>query len=211
MSKFAFWNNGAPRLARVTGSGNRRRLALANGNFLSGRIVADVAIDLYAYEIEGPTPGLYQRAGASTFDKSGTVITETRTVQDFALEDAKAAHKVAATTQFRFHRDAGIDLDLGAGAFVVATTHDARQELAAVAARLASSGGTQAAVTRGGLAVQISAAAAAAMLAAVDDHHAAVNAREYALYEAIDAAEDVAAVRAIDVAAGWPALPESGA
>lgn len=201
------WNDGAPRKARVTGSGNRRRLTLPDGRTLVGAIGADPALDLYTMAETGPTPGLYERAGTSAYAKAGTVITKTRSVEDIPLADAKALHKVAATARFRVVRDGGVDLTVGEDTVVLATTHEARIEIKTLVERL-SGEDTQKGVTRSGALIAFTETLAVSALAAIDDHHAAANAREYDLHDAIDGCADVDAVRAVDIASGWPTNAE---
>lgn len=198
-----YWNNGSPQKAKVTGSGNRQKLVLADGSILTGKISPDPDNDLYAYEVVRAPKLQYQNEGGQSHDNDGWTITTTIGAVDIPLDQAKDRHKTAVTQQFREARDGGVDITVGETTIKMATTHDARTEIKALTERLTGED-TQNGVTRAGTLVQFNVALAGLALAAIDDHHAAANAREYELYGEIEAAADMAAVRLIDVSTGWP-------
>ena len=76
-----FWNNGSPRKARVSGSGNRQRLVNADGSISMGNIQPDPDSDLFAYEEAGDRPGEYQREAGFSYANDGWKITATRRSQ----------------------------------------------------------------------------------------------------------------------------------
>jgi len=191
-----FWNEGSP-----------RRVKEGSTDKLTGRTIGsrpDPAIDLYEYIETGPTPNKYQWAGLPTYARDRDTVTVTRTVTDKSLEDVRTIRKQDATAMFRAVADAGTEIDLGAGLMRIETTHAAQQELDKLAERLATSGGTQSAVTRAGTTVTLNLAAATTLSRALANRRAAATTNEFDLYVAIDAAKDVAAVLAVDVEAGWP-------
>ncbi len=124
-------------------------------------------------------------------------------ITDRPLAVVSAAHKAAATTQYRGSAVAGTTVTVDGAPVRVETTHDARNEIAWAAAR-AAAGSPPEVVTRSGVRLIVTEAMAAAMLTAVDNHLAACLQREADLYAEIDAAATAEAVAAIDVTAGWP-------
>ena len=94
----------------------------------------------------------------------------------------------------------GIDVD----ETVVDVTIDARTQVAEVQSR----GGEQKLVTRRGQAVILTPESCVSTIAAIDAHRSAAAERAYDLYVAVDAAADLDALRAIDIAVGWPSTVE---
>lgn len=117
------------------------------------------------------------------------------------LDTHKQKKRTALRSKFAQERDKGVLVN----GDLIATTHAARIELAALVDNMTANGGTQKGVTRAGKRVVFDLATTTALLAAVDAHHAACNAREYDLDEAIEAAAEKAALDAIDISTGWPA------
>lgn len=122
---------------------------------------------------------------------------------DALLANERANRKADAASQFISHRDGGVSVDLGSGAIALATSHAAEQELSAAAQALGVD--TIKVVTRAGLVISMSAVIATTARDAVRAHIRACQEREAALYEAIEAAADLAVARAVDIASGWPA------
>lgn len=122
-------------------------------------------------------------------------------VEPFTLAELKANKRTDLRRRFQQERDKGVLVN----GDLIATTHQARLELAALVENLTANGGTQKGVTRSGKRVVFDLATTTALLAAVDAHHAACNAVEYDFDAAIDAAADKAAIDAIDISVGWPA------
>lgn len=119
-------------------------------------------------------------------------------IEPFTLAELKANKRTDLRRRFQQERDKGVTVN----GDLIATTHAARQELAALSETIG--GGSQKAVTRAGERVVLNKAAVDALLAAVDAHHAACNAREYDLDAAIESAADKAALDAVDITSEWP-------
>ncbi len=137
---------------------------------------------------------------AAVYDAGSDTVTEPFALQEWPLEQARTAVKRRITEdQYHPARDKGVTVN----GDLIATTNDARQELAAAVEKTAG-GGTQKAVTRSGVPINLDTAGYAAVLAVVDAHRAACNDREHDLYILADAAATVADLRAIDIEAGWP-------
>lgn len=102
----------------------------------------------------------------------------------------------------------GTEMQIGGRSVVIATSHEARQEIAAARAKTAD-GTIIPAVTRSGEAIEIEEQTAIAMLEAVDAHRAAAMKAEYDLTVEINAATTLDQLRAIDIeGAAWPPLPQ---
>lgn len=87
---YAYWNNGAPRTARVSGSGNKQRLVLPDGSFRTGKVRADPSIDLYEYVEVGKSVGTYQTLTGPVHTLNGETITATYTAVYKSVEQIRA-------------------------------------------------------------------------------------------------------------------------
>lgn len=121
-------------------------------------------------------------------------------VEQLSLNDLKQAKRAELRQRFTLERDKGVTVN----GDLIATTHQARLELAALVENLTVSGGTQKGVTRSGKRIIFDLSTATAALAAVDAHHATCNATEYDLDAEIDAATTKEELEAIDLSVGWP-------
>lgn len=132
--KLCFWNNGAPGVARVTGSGNRRRLVMPDGSVRTGAVAADPLLDLYEFVEAGPRsaqPG--NKITGPVFSNDGWTVTATYAEEadpDFDLAGFKEKRK-AELAAVRWQAEiAGITV----GGVSVATDRESQAKL--IAARV---------------------------------------------------------------------------
>ena len=224
-----FWNNGSPRKARVSGSGNRQRLVNADGSISMGNIQPDPDSDLFAYEEAGDRPGEFQREAGFSYANDGWKITATRQVADIPLDQSKQRHK----QKIKQHRDAAmnggmawawtVEVETDPGdpsatppvaptvvsettTYLVQTDADSRREMTgAVVAIDQAALAEQAWRMADNSLVVLTSEQFIAMALAVRGHINAAYLRQAVLEATLDAASDVDAVRAIDVTTGWPA------
>jgi hypothetical protein len=230
---FYHWNDGAPRKAKVTGSGNRQKLVLDDGVVVTGKINADPDFDLYKYEETGPRPAEYEREGPMTYSLDGDTITAARSVVDMPLDQAKQRHKqkvkqqrdTAASGGLAWDKVESVETDPGdpnaeppvpptfedvATTYFVQTDGDSRRELTGAVLAINEGSLTEQAWRMADNTVAVLPAADfKAMALEVRAHVNAAYLRQAELEAMIDAAADVAALREIDVAAGWPVNPEA--
>lgn len=128
------------------------------------------------------------------------------------LAARRDAMRDSATTRFRAVRDGGTIVVIGGNPVPVATVHNAAVELREAIEEIGANGGPMKVVTRSRSVVPLTVPIAEAMLDAIRTHVRACQEREAALYEAIAAATNDAALDLIDVQAGtvggvggWPA------
>ena len=137
-------------------------------------------------------------------DNPGAVVADvwrvTETAVDMPLEQAVNRAKADVDQRQAAALNGGIDVD----GTVVDVTIDARTQIAEVQSR----GGEQKLVTRRGQAVILTPESCVSTIAAIDAHRSAAAERSYDLYVAVDAAADLDALRAIDIAVGWPPTVE---
>lgn len=132
--------------------------------------------------------------------RDGDVVSVPSQHQDLSVAEARAAGKAAATAKFREVRAAGTTV----GGAQIATDMDAVVELRELASLLEGTEDTQNVVTRSGARLSIDYDTAVALIGANTTHYQSAVNREYALHVAIDAAEDLTELRAIDLDSGWP-------
>ena len=142
----------------------------------------------------------YQEAQADTGALDGDVWRVTETAVDMPLEQAVNRAKADVDQRQAAALNGGIDVD----GTVIDVTIDARTQVAEVQSR----GGEQKLVTRRGQAVILTPESCVSTIAAIDAHRSAAAERAYDLYVAVDAAADLDALRAIDIAVGWPSTVE---
>ena len=177
---------------------------------------ATAAGTLRAVEIVKPSLQAYQREGAESGELSGDVWKITVAAKDLSLDQAKA-QALSEIAQTRFSVETG---GVIVGGKFYSTDRDSQ-------ASIARAGGTVSwkcagTVTRDikkldGSSVSTVCVAAPefvdsdmdAVKTAVAAHVAACYAREAALMSAVNAADSVSALRAIDLTAGWANIPPS--
>ena len=142
----------------------------------------------------------YQEAQADAGALDGDVWRVTETAVDMPLDQAVNRAKADVDQRQAAALNGGIDVD----GTVVDVTIDARTQVAEVQSR----GGEQKLVTRRGQAVILTPESCVSTIAAIDAHRSAAAERAYDLYVAVDAAADLDALRAIDIAVGWPPTVE---
>ena len=142
----------------------------------------------------------YQEAQADAGALDGDVWRVTQTAVDMPLGQAVNRAKADVDQRQAAALNGGIDVD----GTVVDVTIDARTQVAEVQSR----GGEQKLVTRRGQAVILTPESCVSTIAAIDAHRSAAAERSYDLYVAVDAAADLDALRAIDIAVGWPPTVE---
>ena len=142
----------------------------------------------------------YQEARADTGALDGDVWRVTETAVDMPLEQSVNRAKADVDQRQAAALNGGIDVD----GTVIDVTIDARTQVAEVQSR----GGEQKLVTRRGQAVILTPESCVSTIAAIDAHRSAAAERAYDLYVAVDAAADLDALRAIDIAVGWPSTVE---
>jgi len=204
------WNNGSPRKAKVSGSGNRQKYTLPDGVVMTGKITADADLDLYNYVETGPTPGEYECAGSISYNADGDTITGARSVIDLPLDQAQsiAKQKVKAKRDAVMNGDVEFQAASGDPVYVVQTDGDSRRELTgAVVAANEDSLTVQGWRMADNEMVVMDIADFKAMALAVRNHVNACYERQASLEAEIDNAVDVDAIRTIDIEAGWPANP----
>jgi hypothetical protein len=108
--------------------------------------------------------------------------------------------------RFRTARDLGVDVAIGGEAVRFETTPQAQSEIRSLRDYLAAQppATTQKIRTRAGRSFVVNRAVAEAMLTAVEDRVSAVWANDATIGAALDAAETITAIRAVDLDAGWP-------
>ena len=142
----------------------------------------------------------YQEAQADAGALDGDVWRVTETAVDMPLDQAVNRAKADVDQRQAAALNGGIDVD----GTVVDVTIDARTQVAEVQSR----GGEQKLVTRRGQAVILTPESCVSTIAAIDAHRSAAAERAYDLYVVVDAAADLDALRAIDIAVGWPPTVE---
>jgi len=204
------WNNGSPRKAKVSGSGNRQKYTLPDGVVMTGKITANADLDLYNYVETGPGQGEYQQAAGISYSVDGDTITGTRTVSDIPLEQAQSTAKRKVKSKRDAVMNGGVEFQAASGdpVYVVQTDGDSRRELTgAVVAANEDSLTVQGWRMADNEMVVMDIADFKAMALAVRNHVNACYERQAALEAEIDNAADVDGIRAIDIDAGWPTNP----
>jgi len=202
------WNNGSPRKAKVSGSGNRQKYTLPDGSVMTGKISANPDLDLYNYAEVGPAPGEYQKAGGASYSVSGDTIIATRAVLDIPLEQAQseAKRKVKAKRdQVQFGGTEWVD---GETTHVIQTDAGSQAKLTGAVVRTDKKGAAdQSWRMADNSVVTLNKAKFDAMATAVGDHVDACYTQQAVLEAQIDAAADVDAIRAVNIDDGWPSNP----
>lgn len=122
---------------------------------------------------------------------------------DIDLAEAKDVARSLATNRFREAVNSGVVID---GNRIATTTQKIVElEEAAVEAAALQDGETFDAITADGAELRLTRSIADALVVATKLYRRQCQRREFALYQAIKAAVDVPALRAIDINAEWPA------
>lgn len=139
-----------------------------------------------------------------------TVLYEARTASADEIEAERAVALERLRARFQTSRDAGTTVTLGGEAVPLATTPQAQGEIKSLKEYIAArpNGTTQAIRTRSGRCIDAGLAIAEAMHAAVEAHVSDAWTNDATLGAAIAAAETIAAIRAVDIEAGWPEVAE---
>lgn len=200
MGRMAFWNNGSPRIVRI---GSKDKIT---GRFIGSN--ADVNIDLYKYEEQGPRPNKYEVAGAISYSLVGDTVVATRSVADVNLDRAKHQRKQEVKNKRDNVQISGIEWspDGGNTTYIVQTDKESQAKLAGAVVR-----GDKEGYAQQGWRMQdnsfviLDKAKFDDLAVAVGDHVDACYVRQAELDALVDAATTVAEVLAVDIETDWPA------
>lgn len=134
---------------------------------------------------------------------TGSIVTRTLGSKNRSLSDAKGRLKARLTETFVERRDSGVVVMLGSNSILIDTSIAAQQEVGTLVRRLERVGGYQAVRTRSGSILSVDLTTAKEILNAIEDHIANIWNNEATLGSSIDAATDIAQLKAIDLDNGW--------
>lgn len=201
-----------PAAANVELTAKQARISIASATPLAvGEKLAtnaDYAARGY-YPVTGDAPSFtansqYLVRNDNVVDEQEKTITRSWTVTDKTLEQVRAEHLVRLNVEFRARRDAGVYV----AGILLETIPQVQAELTTLVARLDRVGGTQRISTRSGFVGEVDLATATTLHNGVEDYISAVWQNDADKAAAINAAETVQAVLAVDVTAGWPSRNE---
>ena len=210
MKKFNYWNNGQPRTAHVRGSGNKMQVRVSDNVVRMGKIKSDPDIDLYETVEIGERPSKYQQHGPVTLDNDGSIITATQAVVYKSLDQVQVIIKADIKNKRNVVVAGNIEWspDGGTTTYIVQTDDVSQSKLTGAVLRTDKNGNpNQAWRMADNTIVDLNKAQFDAMAVAVGDHVDACYLQQAVLEAQIASAEDVVAILAIDIEAGWPVNP----
>lgn len=202
--KFAYWNNGKPKTANVIGSGTKQKLALPNGDTITGKIQAMPEFDLYELEEINIAPNAFQTKGGYEFEKVDNKIIATRTVKDKTLD----AIKLDYIKKVKAKRDQVIVAGIEWNGHIVQTDKESQAVVTGAVLRHEKKGSLQSDIQgwrmQDNKLAQLTIEQLGEMAIAIGDHVDACFAKQAMLEYLIGEAFNLETLQSLDFENGWP-------